>query len=192
MADRVSARFGWGLGVIALVMLLLPLLLNLLRGGASGVGRDPRTQGSDLVFAVTYAATADPGPLSGTFYLIVAREEDPEPRRQLVSGGQEPFVFRRAVVAWQPGRPFELTDADPGSPLPSIAHIPAGYYWVQGIFEPEGAGNGAADSAALDWATRPGNLVSRPVELYVDPRSEDVLRVHLARRIVAAANPEAP
>ena len=127
MADRVSARFGWGLGAIALVMLLLPLLLNLLRGGASGVGRDPRTRGSDLVFAITYPATADPGPLSGTFYLIVAREKDPEPRRQLVSGGQEPFVFRRAAVAlissaavFTPhptaGSPTENAPMDLGSP----------------------------------------------------------------------------
>jgi hypothetical protein len=183
MTQRVSAKFGWGLGAIALLLLLMPLLLNVLRGGATGVGVDPRTEGSDLVFAVTYPVEADPGPLTGTFHLIVARTETPEPRRQLLAGARDVFVFRRHVVAWRPGASFELTDADPGSQLPSIAHIPAGYYWVQGILEPEGAGE-ATDT--LGWADRAGNLVSRPVELFIDPRSDDVLRVHLARRIVAA------
>jgi hypothetical protein len=190
MADKVSARFGWGLGAIALALLFMPLLLNVLRGGASGVGVDPRTAGSDLVFAVTYPVEADPGPLTGKFHLVVARTEEPEPRLQLLPGRAVPFVFRRDVVAWTPGRPFELTDADPGSPLPSIAHIPAGYYWVQGILQQEGAG--AVDEDSFEWATRPGNLVSRPVELFIDPRSADVLRVHLARRIVAPASATPP
>jgi hypothetical protein len=185
MSERVSARFGGGLGGIALLVMSMPLILNVLRGGASGVGLDPRTAGTDMIFAVTYPGDVDPGPLSGKFFLIVARKKDPEPRSQLVTGGSEPFVFRRDVVAWQPGKPFELTDADPGSQLPSIAHIPAGYYWVQGILDPSGAGSAGTGADTFEWTTRPGNLVSRPVELFIDPRSDDVLRVHLARRIVA-------
>jgi hypothetical protein len=186
MSDRVSVRFGWGLGGVALVLLLLPLLINVMRGGASGVGVDPRTAGTDMLFTVTYPVETDPGPLSGKFHLIVSRTAEPEPRFQLRPGAREPYVFTRDVVAWRPGRPFELTDADPGESLPSIAHIPGGYYWVQGIFETDGGEPSGADASgedSLGWATRPGNLVSRPVELFVDPRTDDRLRVHLARRI---------
>ena len=95
--------------------------------------------------------------------------------------------------------PFELTDADGGEPLPSIAHIPAGYYWVQGVFDLGGPMGGDPPSVRATgapirgilpgaWARRPANPVSRPVELLIDPRGEDVLRVHLARRVISTGS----
>jgi hypothetical protein len=195
----VRTRMALGLTAIAFALILLPLLLNLLRGGAEGVGHDPRTQGSDLRFAVSYAETAGTGPLSGRLFVIVSRNGEVEPRLQVASGGREPYVVGRRVTAWRPGRPVELTDQDPGPSIPSLAHIPPGHYHVQGVFEPdrprdpapEGSADGSEDDpAATAWASRAGNLVSRPVELYVDPRSGHVLRVYLARTITASPPPE--
>jgi hypothetical protein len=194
-------RMAIGLTAIALVLILLPLILNVLRGGAEGVGHDPRTQGSDLRFTVSYAMDAAAGPLSGRLFVIVARSGDIEPRLQVASGGREPYVVGRRVTAWRPGRPAELTDQDPGRSIPSLAHIPPGHYHVQGVFELDRPGDTdsgtAGDRSVGDreqgsdtgWATRAGNLVSRPVQLYVDPRSDDLLRVHLARTIAASSTP---
>jgi hypothetical protein len=190
---RVSARTGWGLAAVALALLLLPLVLNVLRGGARGVGLDPRTDGTELRFALTFAGAVKE-PLDGRIFLIVSRRANPEPRFQVSAAVRSAYVFFRDVEAWRSGRPVELTDVDPGSPLPSIAHIPAGYYWVQAVLdlgrprsgEPVGGTAGPErpeDRLLGDWNRRQGNLVSRPVEVYVDPRSDDVIRVHLARTI---------
>jgi hypothetical protein len=200
MRERsINARTALALAAIAVVLFVLPFLLNVLRGGAGGVGVDPKTAGSNLVFAVTYAPELSQVPLRGRFYLIVSRIRNPEPRTQVAAGAAQPYVFAHDVGAWRPGTSFELTDADGGAPLPSIAHIPAGYYWVQGVLDLDAPTAGdlanvrASGSPIVElltggWVQRPGNPASQPVELYVDPRGEDVLRVHLARRIVSTGS----
>jgi hypothetical protein len=204
MNDRAaSVRIAWGLAAIAFTLLLLPLAINLLRGGAGGVGVDPRVQGTGMVFAITFADVGTEGPLNGRIYLAVSRSAQPEPRFQAAgaaTGTPGAFLFSRAVVGWRARRAVELTDSDVGAPLPSIAHIPAGYYWVQAVLDRQG--NGGADDVgspadsgsplAGDWNRRPGNLVSRPVEVFIDPRSDDVIRVHLARTITPTGSAEPP
>jgi hypothetical protein len=192
MTDRkANVRTAWGLIAIVLVLTVLPLVINVIRGGVGGVGVDPRLQGTQMIFAVTYPPEIAPGPLKGRFHLVVSRTAEPEPRLQLATGGTgKAYVFRREVVGWRAGHPFELTDQDRGTSLPSIAYLPAGYYWVQGVFEAEEGAPLAREGPTNEWTTHPGNLVSRPVELFIDPRSADVLRVHLARRIVET--PAAP
>lgn len=194
MTERLPPkRLAFGLAGVALALLLLPLLLNVVRGGSEGVGYDPRTQGSELRFAVSYAETAAQGPLSGELYVIVSRSAVPEPRLQLREGADEPWVVHRRVISWRPRRGVELTDQDPGVSIASLAHLPPGHWFVQGVLHvdrPEGAGDagdGAAGAGPPAWAVEPGNLVSRPVGLYVDPRGDDILRVYLAHRIAADA-----
>jgi hypothetical protein len=199
MNDRsVRVRMALGLGLIAFALLLLPLLLNLSRGGSEGVGVDPRRQGTDMVFAITFADLGTEGPLYGRIYLAVSRSAEPEPRFQVTTGAPGAYLFSRDVVAWRARRPVELTDEDPGSPLPSIAHIPAGHYWVQAVLDleqpgsPGGPGARPVDPPTGSWSARSGNPVSRPVEVFIDPRSDDVIRVHLARTITAMGSEGLP
>jgi hypothetical protein len=167
---------------IAVVLLVVPLLLNIMRGGARGVGYDPRSQGSGLFFAATYSPAAAEGPLNGRLVVVVSREPPIWPRT--TDAETWPYMFWRDVTAWSPGRPVELTDDYPGLPLPSLAHIPPGHYWVQGLFE---AGTAPGESPPSNWSPEPGDLLSRPVEVYVDPRSDDVIRVDLGRTVTAPA-----
>lgn len=184
MSDRdVRLRTALGLGGIALALFFLPLLINIVRGGSEGVGYDPRTQGSAMLFAVTYERSVSQGPLNGRLVVIVSRDppiwpRDPDP------GTNWPYLFWRDVRAWSPGRPVEVTDEAGGIPLPSLAHIPPGYYWVQGVFQ---ASDSPAQAPPSGWNPEPGDLIGRPAEVYVDPRGEDVIRVDLARRV---AEPE--
>jgi hypothetical protein len=184
----VKVRTGLRLAALALVMFLLPLVLNLLRGGAEGVGYDPRTQGSALFFAVTYPSTAARGPLQGRLVVVVSLNAPIWPLAEEPEGPTGPYLFWRDVTGWQPGRPIEVTDDAPGLPVPSLAHIPPAHYWVQGIFEP---GEAAGRPLPNDWSPEPGDLLSRPVKINVDPRSEDVIRVDLTR-VVAAPGPVTP
>jgi hypothetical protein len=180
----VKVRTGLVLAGVALVMLLLPLILNLIRGGASGVGYDPRTDGSAMFFAVTYPSTAAQGPVQGRLVVVVSLNAPIWPLADEPEGPTGPYFFWKDVNGWQPGRPLELRDDSPGLPVPSLAHIPPGYYWVQGVFEP---GEAAGRALPSSWSPEPGDLMSRPVQVSVDPRSEDMIRVDLARKVVAPA-----
>ena len=197
----VRIRMGLGLGVIVLTLLLLPLALNLARGGAAGVGFDPRTEGSELFFAVTYPASLEAGPLQGRLILVIARDSSPEPRLRVGPGPEGQQVFGMDVERWSPGQPVELTDPVPGFPLESIGRIPPGDYWVQGVlerYETYRLGDGrtlslpAPGRRGLPWNLKPGNLLSRPVRVRIDPRSDDVVRVELSRRIPEEAGGVAP
>jgi hypothetical protein len=169
---------------IAVVLLVAPLLLNIVRGGARGVGYDPRSQGSAMLFAVTYQASVANGPLRGRLFVVVSREPPIWPRT--TDAEDWPYMFWRDVTAWEPGRRIELTDEHAGLPLPSIAHIPPGYYWVQGLFEADAP---PGEMPPSNWSPAPGDLLSRPVEVYVDPRGEDAIRVDMARTVAETPAP---
>jgi len=193
MVDRdIKIRTALGLGVIGVTLMLIPLMLNVYRGGAGGVGFDPRTQGSDLFFAVTYPASLSQEPLDGRLVLILSRDASTEPRFQVSAGPSGQQVFAVDAERWVAGQPLEVRDGVSGFPLPSLGHIPPGHYQIQGVLDryetvslpsgqvvrlPAGQGEG--------WNVRAGNLVSRPVEVYLDPRSNDVVRVDLSRTIPA-------
>lgn len=186
----VRIRTGLGLAVIAATLLLLPLLLNVMRGGARGVGFDPREQGSELLFAATYPTAAAEGPLDGRLVIVLSRDTAAEPRLQVEAGPPGQQVLGLDVEGWLPGRPVEVTDSAFGFPLPSLAHVPAGHYRVQAVLDRyENFRLGSGEAVKLpaapggSWNLRAGNLVSRPVEVYVDPRSRDVIRLDLARTI---------
>jgi hypothetical protein len=179
----VKVRTGLGLAAVALTMLLLPLVINIIRGGAEGVGYDPRRDGSALLFAVTYQASVAGGPLRGRLVVIVSLNAPVWPLAD-EPGENGPYLFWRDVTGWRAGSPIELTDDAPGLPVPRLAYIPPAHYWVQGVFEP---GAPAGQPLPSDWSPEPGDLLSRPVEVYVDPRSEDVIRVDLARTVSAPA-----
>ena len=194
---QVRVRVGLGLGVIVLTLLLLPLGLNWVRGGAAGVGVDPRTQGSELIFAVTWEEGLAPGPLDGRLVLIVARDSTPEPRFRVEAGADGQQVFGLDVRGWETGTPVEVTDSVFGFPLASSALIPPGDYWVQGVLdryrrlEPAGGPEVWLPTRedGLPWSLGPGNLVSRPVRVRIDPRSDDVIRVDLSRLVPEPAPP---
>ena len=182
---------GLGLGVIAFTLLLLPLVLNVVRGGAAGVGVDPRREGSGLIFAVTWEEGLESGPLDGRLLVVVARDSSPEPRFRVEAGPDGQQIFGVDVEGWRAGTPVELTDTVFGFPLSSLALIPPGDYWVQGVFDRyQALSAGSAPSLMLPWRQHdfpwnraPGNLVSRPVRARIDPRSDDVIRVDLSRRV---------
>ena len=191
-APVAGRRTALGLAAVVLTLLLLPLLLNVLRGGARGVGFDPRTEGSQLLFAATFPPSVSTEPLSGRLLIIVSKDASVEPRLQVGVGPSAPQVFGVDVRGWRPGRPLEVTDAEAGFPLPSLRYLRPGFYQVQGVlhlYEPFDLPSGQTVLLPLEsgegqrWNLKPGNLLSGPVGVRLDARSDDVIRVDLARTI---------
>src|SRR5688572_1055648 len=99
MDDRdPKVRTALALAGIAVVLLVVPLLLNIVRGGARGVGYDPRSQGSGMFFAATYPPTVADGPLQGRLVIVVSREPPIWPRS--TDAEDWPYMFWQDVTAW--------------------------------------------------------------------------------------------
>jgi hypothetical protein len=96
-------------------------LVTALPGAASGDGKTR--------FQITYPASAHAGPLTGRAYVILSRTNEKEPRLQVDRMGV-PF-FGKDFEAVAPGEPITIDADDLGSPVDSLADIPAEDYYVQ-------------------------------------------------------------
>jgi len=162
----------------AAVAVVVALLL-----GVALVGHQTPTAGaSTFQFTVSFASGVRAEPVTGRVYVIVSRTNDEEPRLQADDGGvtDTPPFWGMDVSDVQPGQPMTLdggTDVY-GYPLESLGQLPAGDYYVQALLNvyttfhrsdgsvvslhlPQGDGN--------DLFVSPGNLVSTPKLLHLDP-----------------------
>ena len=79
-----------------------------------------------------------------------------------------------------------------GYPAESLNDVPAGDYWVQGVFniyETFHLGNGHTLKLPPDkgegqhWQVKPGNLYSKPEKMHLDPKSGQTVRISLTEKI---------
>ncbi len=146
---------------------LLLALATVLPGAASGDGKTR--------FQITYPASAHAGPLTGRAYVILSRTNEKEPRLQVGRMGV-PF-FGRDFEAVPPGKPIVIDADDLGSPLDSLADIPAEDYYVQAfinIYSEFRRKDGHVVWMHDDrwegqhWQRSPGNLHSVPRKLRLE------------------------
>ncbi|MBV9381514.1 MAG: hypothetical protein JOY82_14050 [Streptosporangiaceae bacterium] len=128
--------------------------------------------------------------------MIVAPTASPEPRLQADLGGVTDTVpfWGTDVTGMRPGRPVTLTDTPAvyGYPFTRLRQLRAGDYWVQALLNvytvfhrsdgsvvalhlPCGDGN--------DLFVSPGNLVSSPVRVHLDPAAGGTIDLTLTRAL---------
>jgi len=146
-----------------------------------------------LRFEISFPKAASATPLDGHVLLLVSTRDQDEPRFQI----QEEFAesqqaFGVDVDGLAPGTPAVIDATSFGYPSPSLAHIPAGDYYVQGlinIYDTFHLANGHTVKLPPDqgegqhWQTKPGNLYSKPVKMRIDPKSDQVIRIALTEKI---------
>ncbi len=96
-------------------------------GAAALGGSAPAT--AEQRFELSFPASVHAEPVTGRIYMMVSRTNDREPRLQIGRTGV-PF-FGRDVEQLAPGEAGVIDATDLGSPVASLADIPAGYYYVQ-------------------------------------------------------------
>jgi hypothetical protein len=133
---------------------------------------------------LSFPASAHAGPVTGRAYLFVSRTDRQEPRLQ--SGAtrrSEPF-FGVDVDALAPGAPVTFDAAVPGFPVASLAGLPPGEYFVQGLLLPYtrfARSDGHTIWAHMDqWEGQrfndaPGSLVSAVQKLRIDANTDATL-----------------
>lgn len=161
--------------------LILPLLAALT---AAADARQRETAGGPargLRFEITVPPAVRKEPVTGRVYVMVARDNQREPRLQIGRTGT-PF-FGRDVEMLPPGRAAVLDATDLGTPVASMKDLPPGDYWVQGfvnVYSQFTRADGHTVWMHDDqwegqhWNVSPGNLYSLPRRVQIGPATETV------------------
>ena len=166
-------------------MRLLALTLAFAASGFTP-SRTPAPQRFDISFpAATHA-----GPITGRVFVVIARDSSPEPRYNAGSFAEGTPFFGTDVSALAPGQAAVIDASTTGYPLKSLADVPAGDYWVQAVmnvYTEFHRADGHTIWAHMDqwegqnFATSPGNLVSAPVRVHIDPAAGYDIKLSLTR-----------
>ena len=155
---------------------------------------------SRLRFEVRYDAALAQGPLDGRLLLLLSTDKKTEPRFQVrdtnkPASGQ---VFGIDVEGWKPGEPKVIDGSGLGWPAESLGELPKGRYQVQALlhrYETFRRSDGHVVKLPMDrgegqqWNRAPGNLLSKPRELEVDPAASTALQIELDQAIPEIAPP---
>jgi len=150
--------------------------------------QDRITRVAPLRFSVSFPAERSALPLDGRVLLMISNDGSAEPRFQVSDGANTQLLFGLDVDGLRPGQPATIDASVFGYPLPSIAEIPAGEYWVQALFnkyETFRLANGHTVKLPMDqgegqrWNAKPGNLYSAPTKIRVDPSKDEMIAVSL-------------
>jgi hypothetical protein len=176
---------------------LLAPLVALLAGAVPVVAGEA----ARLRVAVRYPASLEAGPLDGRLLLLLSTDPTAEPRFQVrdTHAARSQQVFGIDVEGWRPGEGAVFDASVLGYPAESLAGVKAGTYRVQALlhrYETFRRSDGHVVKLPMDrgegqqWNRAPGNLLSRPREVEVDPARDQVLQVDLDAAIPPIAPPK--
>jgi len=140
---------------------------------------------SGLQFEISYPPEVFPGPITGRVYLIIARNDEPEPRFQTRRSRSSPF-FGKDIEKLPPGQSVVIDESVPGFPVSSISAIPPGEYYVQGfinIYTKFKRSDGHTIWLHNDrwegqqWNRSPGNIYGTVMKVHIDPGQQQVIKI---------------
>jgi len=161
-------------------MRLLPCLV----GCALVAAPAPAQQPTKTRFEITVPAPVRAEPITGRVFVMIAPDSVREPRLQIGRTGV-PF-FGRDIERLQPGRAAVIDGTDLGSPVESLAQLPAGEYYVQGFVNLYSEFRRADGHVVWmhddQWEGQrlevsPGNLYSRVQRVRLDPQAGYAVRL---------------
>jgi hypothetical protein len=148
------------------------------------------TDSARLRFAVRYSRSLAAGPLDGRLLLLLSTDPSSEPRLQVsaINVPKSQQVFGIDVVGWKPGEAAVIDGGVLGFPAESLGAVKPGRYRVQALlhrYETFHRADGHVVKLPMDrgegqqWNRAPGNLLSAPREIDVDPARDEALAIEL-------------
>ena len=161
------------------------------------------TGSESIRVAVSYDEALRSEPVTGRLFFALRPDPEPVPRIAAYNSARRrvarvPF-FAMDVEDWRPGEVVVLDASASGYPLHSLSDVEPGTYYVQAVlnvytrFE---RSDGHVVYAPMDqwegqrWAFKPGNFVSTPTEVRVDPANPETIRLTLTETIPPVEVPE--
>ncbi len=145
-----------------------------------------------------YPSSATTGTITGRAFVFVARTDRREPRLQSgASRESEPF-FGVDVEALAPGQSVSIAPTVAGYPVASLAQLPAGEYYVQGLLLPYtrfARADGHTIWAHMDagegqrFNNSPGSLMSEVRKVHIAPGMSEPIVLPLTRTLPAVTHP---
>ncbi len=150
---------------------------------------------------ITLDATAHPAPVTGRVFLMISRNQDLEPRLvpqytfvYYFDDPSMPFapLFGKDVDDLAPGKAVTMDEKTLGFPYASLRDFPPGEYSVQAVLNVYTKFERADGHAVYAHANQgegqqfhiaPGNLVSEPMRVRIDPARGVALNLKLTRVI---------
>ncbi|MCH7603600.1 MAG: hypothetical protein IIB54_12620, partial [Planctomycetes bacterium] len=148
---------------------------------------------SPLKFGISVSeAEEGAGGLDGRMFLLISKNNDKEPRFQIGNGPDAQLIFGIDVNGLKPGEDAIFDASVFGYPLASLADLPPGDYYIQGLlhkYETFHRADGHTVKLPMDrgegqhWNRAPGNLYSVPRKIHIDPSEDRTIRIRLTETI---------
>ena len=138
--------------------------------------------------------------LDGRMLLMFSTNERSEPRFQISLAENTQLIFGVDVEGMKPNDEALFDASVFGYPLRSIADLPPGEYWVQGLlhrYETFHRSDGHVVKLPMDrgegqqWNLAPGNFYSQPKKMVIDPKKNEKITIVLDKVIPPIPDPEA-
>jgi hypothetical protein len=147
-----------------------------------------------LSFAISFPTSSSATALDGRLILLIGTDGSSEPRTQVDADAplKSPNIFGLTVDGMKPGVPAIIDAGAFGWPTASLAALKPGDYVVQAVlnrYETFHRADGSVVKLPPDqgegqnWATKPGNLYSKPMHLHLDPARPAQLAILLDQQI---------
>jgi hypothetical protein len=188
-ASRTSARRfpAYALGCLA----ALSASPTIFPANAAAQTRPAKTSAQPR-FAISFDSKLSATPLDGRVFVVIATKPDPEPRTQILEVEVESQqVFGADVDALAPGQPALIAEDALGYPTANFRDLPAGDYWVQGVFNKYTTfhrADGHTVKLPMDegegqhWDSKPGNFYSVPEKIHIEPAVNAApIQIHLTK-----------
>jgi hypothetical protein len=152
----------------------------------------PAPTARPLRVSVQFPASLSATPLDGRVLVVLAKDATTDPRNQVSDDDSTAQIFGVDVDGLAPGQPATIDALTLGYPGASLASLPAGDYYVEAVlhrYETFTRSDGHTVKLPPDrgegqnWARAPGNLVSAPRKVHLDPAAGIDERVDLARAL---------
>ena len=148
------------------------ILLAALSAGQAGLWR----------FEISAPADSTCPRSSGRVFVVLSQTNHPEPRLALGNAGKNaPFAFAHDVEAFAPGANAIVDDGAKGYPLPHLAALPPGDYFLQAVFD---------WNPDLRSPNAPGNLFSKVLPIHLDSAQPSSVKIDLTEQVPCDQLPE--
>ncbi|MEN3331889.1 MAG: hypothetical protein V7641_1254, partial [Blastocatellia bacterium] len=128
-----------------------------------------------LRFEISVAPGLLAKPQNGRLFVVMSRNATGEPRTSISDTGMDaPPVLARDVNNFAAGTPAVIDEKAIAFPLEDLAHLPAGDFSVQAVFD---------SNIDLASVNAPGNLYSRVKRIHLDPAHGESIKIELTEQV---------
>jgi hypothetical protein len=114
-------------------------------------------------------------PQNGRLFVVMSRNATGEPRTSIGDTGMDaPPVLARDVSSFAAGATAVIDEKAIAFPIEDLAHLPAGDYRVQAVFD---------SNIDLASVNAPGNLYSKVKRVHLDPARGETIKIDLTEQL---------